>query len=61
VTIGRPDFERDERQMARRYLGADLAERYLTATAEERAAVPNLLVTLEPRRWFAVDYGKMPL
>jgi PPOX class probable F420-dependent enzyme len=59
LTLGEPDFERDERQMARRYLGAELGERYIAATAEERAAVPNWVVVLRPERWFSADYGKM--
>ena len=54
-----PDFEPDERKMAHRYLGRDLGERYILATAEERARVPNVLVSLKPERWFSVDYGKM--
>ena len=59
--LGAPDFERDERDMAHRYIGQDLGDRYLAATADERDRVPNVLVTLEPERWFGVDYGKMPL
>src|SRR5262245_22779991 len=61
VVLGQPDFDRDERQMAHRYLGAGMAERYLAATASERAAIPSVLVSLEPRRWLSVDYGKMAL
>ena len=59
VTLGEPDFERDERQMAHRYLGESLGERYVASTADERAAIPNLLVILKPHRWFSADYGKM--
>jgi nitroimidazol reductase NimA-like FMN-containing flavoprotein (pyridoxamine 5'-phosphate oxidase superfamily) len=59
TSLGEPDFERDERAMAHRYLGLQLGERYLAATAAERAAVPNLLVLLQPERWLSVDYGKM--
>ena len=59
AALGEPDFERDERAMAHRYLGAQMGERYLAATAAERAAAPNVLVSLQPERWLSVDYGKM--
>jgi PPOX class probable F420-dependent enzyme len=59
--LAEPDFDRDERQMARRYLGAEAAERYLAATAAERDAVPSVLVTIEPEHWLSVDYAKMRL
>ncbi|OFV91435.1 MAG: hypothetical protein A3J75_02930 [Acidobacteria bacterium RBG_16_68_9] len=59
VTVGTPDFERDIRQMARRYLGAEMGEMYLQMTADERARAANVLVRLKPERWLSVDYGKM--
>jgi len=56
VTLGEPDWERDVRAVALRYLGDAMGEAYLRATAEEhRGAV---LVTLVPARWLSVDYGK---
>jgi nitroimidazol reductase NimA-like FMN-containing flavoprotein (pyridoxamine 5'-phosphate oxidase superfamily) len=57
VTVGQPDFERDARAMAYRYLGAQMAEMYLQMTAEERTN--SILVTLTPERWITVDYTKM--
>lgn len=57
VTIGVPDFDRDIRAMAYRYLGAELGEMYLRLTADERAN--NILVCLQPERWLTVDYSKM--
>src|SRR5262249_34437934 len=57
ATIGEPDFERDGRQVAHRYLGPQLAEMYLQLTANER--LNSILVTLKPQRWLTVDYTKM--
>lgn len=59
VTLGPPDFERDVRAVAVRYLGPEMAEAYLAMSAEERAADPGVLVQLTPERWLSVDYGKM--
>ena len=56
VTIGVPDYERDIRPTALRYLGPQLGELYLQATAGERAG--SILVTLAPERWLSVDYAK---
>lgn len=58
VTIGEPDFERDARPMAYRYLGEQLGDWYLQATAGERAR-GTILVCLTPERWLSVDYNKM--
>jgi nitroimidazol reductase NimA-like FMN-containing flavoprotein (pyridoxamine 5'-phosphate oxidase superfamily) len=54
--VGAPDFERDVKAMAVRYLGAAMAEMYLSATADERAG--SVLVELVPERWLTVDYAK---
>ncbi len=59
VTIGEPDFERDIRAMAYRYLGEQMGDWYLQTTAEQRASAPPILVTLTPERWYTVDYNKM--
>ena len=59
VTIAAPDYERDVRPMAYRYLGEQLGDWYLQATAEERAR-GTILVRLKPERWLTVDYNKMP-
>jgi nitroimidazol reductase NimA-like FMN-containing flavoprotein (pyridoxamine 5'-phosphate oxidase superfamily) len=59
VTISEPDFARDIRSMAIRYLGEQMGEMYLQMTAAEREASPAILVTLTPERWYAVDYRKM--
>ena len=57
ATFGEPDFERDIRSMAHRYLGEQMGDIYLQATADERAA--NVLITVTPERWWSVDYTKM--
>lgn len=56
VTIGTPDYERDVRAVALRYLGPQMGEIYLAATAAERAG--SILVSLRPAHWLSVDYGK---
>ena len=52
-----PDQERDVRQVALRYLGADLGELYLQATAAENQVA--VAVVVKPERWLTVDYNKM--
>lgn len=54
-----PDYERDVRQVALRYLGQEFGEAYLAMTAAEREREGSVLVTLEPRQWISVDYRKM--
>ena len=56
ATITVPDYERDIRPTALRYLGPQMGETYLRATAAEHAAA--VLVTVKPVRWLTVDYGK---
>jgi nitroimidazol reductase NimA-like FMN-containing flavoprotein (pyridoxamine 5'-phosphate oxidase superfamily) len=51
--------EPDQREMAVRYLGPRLGERYLTATAADRRN--EVLVLLRPERWWSVDFSKMSL
>jgi general stress protein 26 len=57
VTICTPDFERDGRAIAYRYLGQQLGDWYLQSTAAERTN--SILVSLTPQRWLSVDYSKM--
>jgi nitroimidazol reductase NimA-like FMN-containing flavoprotein (pyridoxamine 5'-phosphate oxidase superfamily) len=54
-----PDYERDVRATALRYLGDQMGELYLQMTAEERTREPSVLVELRPERWRSVDYRKM--
>ncbi len=46
----------ERRAMAARYLGAEGAELYLAATAED--AAESIAVRMAPARWRTVDYGK---
>ena len=48
-------LERDRRPLARRYLGAELGDRYIEST---RDLVGNVLVRMRPERWLTVDYAK---
>lgn len=57
ATIGTPDFERDMREMALRYLGEQVGEMYLQMTAGERDGA--ILVSVTPEHWLTVDYSKM--
>ena len=49
------DRERHSRPLAHRYLGRELGDRYVEATAGEGDAV---LVRVRPERWLTVDYAK---
>jgi nitroimidazol reductase NimA-like FMN-containing flavoprotein (pyridoxamine 5'-phosphate oxidase superfamily) len=53
------EVDADQREMAIRYLGVKLGERYLNATAADR--VNEVLVLLRPERWWSVDFSRMPL
>ena len=57
ATFSQPDFERDVRAIAHRYLGEQMGEMYLQMTANER--IDSILVTLTPERWTTVDYNKL--
>jgi PPOX class probable F420-dependent enzyme len=59
VTFAAPDYERDVRAMALRYLGTEAGEAYLAMTAAERARNPEILVELRPARWRSADYRNM--
>ena len=57
ATFGEPDYERDVRQVALRYLGKEMGEMYLAMMAAEPE--PNVLVIMRPERWYSVDYSKL--
>jgi nitroimidazol reductase NimA-like FMN-containing flavoprotein (pyridoxamine 5'-phosphate oxidase superfamily) len=44
------------RDMAYRYLGAEIGDLYLAATAED--AVRNVVFRMAPERWFSADFSK---
>jgi nitroimidazol reductase NimA-like FMN-containing flavoprotein (pyridoxamine 5'-phosphate oxidase superfamily) len=57
--VGSPDYERDVRAVAIRYLGPELGEAYLASTVEDRAAAEEVLVAARPERWWTADFAKM--
>jgi nitroimidazol reductase NimA-like FMN-containing flavoprotein (pyridoxamine 5'-phosphate oxidase superfamily) len=56
VHVGSVDRARDVRPLAHRYLGPELGEQYLAATAA--GAAGEMLVRIRPERWLSVDYRK---
>lgn len=52
--VGRPEWERDVREVAIRYLGTTMGEMYLAATAVAHESA--LLVRLTPERWQTIDF-----
>jgi nitroimidazol reductase NimA-like FMN-containing flavoprotein (pyridoxamine 5'-phosphate oxidase superfamily) len=58
VAVEVADLERDIRPLARRYLGAEMGDRYIEQTRGEFDRVENVLVRMRPERWFTVDYAK---
>jgi PPOX class probable F420-dependent enzyme len=58
VAIEPSDLERDVRPLARRYLGAELGDRYVEATGGEAARDDSVVVRMRPERWLCVDYSK---
>lgn len=54
-TIRPADLETDLRPMARRYLGETGGDRY----AEQSGVTDNVVVSVTPKRWLTVDYGKL--
>ena len=64
VAIAKPDYERDVRAVALRYLGPEAGERYLRSLESQdshREDAEEVLVELTPERWFSVDYTKLGL
>src|SRR5712692_1428936 len=53
VDIEPADVERDRRPLARRYLGAQVGDRYIEKTRSEY--VGNVVVRMRPERWLTVD------
>lgn len=56
VSLEAAQRERDLRPIARRYLGQELGDQYLTATAAQDAG--SVVVRIRPERWLTVDYSK---
>jgi hypothetical protein len=58
ISIAPADPERDVRVLARRYLGRELGDQYVAATAAEPGEDASVRVALRPERWLSVDYSK---
>lgn len=58
VSVEPSDRERDGRVLAHRYLGRELGDRYMEATATDREAGESVVVRVRPERWLSVDYKK---
>lgn len=58
TTIEKPDFERDVRAIAYRYLGREMGERYIVSTEEARRTSPEILVRIRPEGWRSEDFSK---
>jgi nitroimidazol reductase NimA-like FMN-containing flavoprotein (pyridoxamine 5'-phosphate oxidase superfamily) len=58
VAIEPADVERDDRPLARRYLGPLRGDRYIERTRRELGHSENVLVRMLPERWLTVDYTK---
>jgi len=56
VAIEPAGLERHLRPMARRYLGRELGDGYVAATAADREH--SVAVRMRPERWLTVDYRK---
>jgi nitroimidazol reductase NimA-like FMN-containing flavoprotein (pyridoxamine 5'-phosphate oxidase superfamily) len=53
---GAPDFDRDVREVAIRYLGEPMGEAYLAATEEMHKTAK--LLRLKPERWNTADFSR---
>jgi hypothetical protein len=58
VGTGTADLEGDLRPIARRYLGRELGDRYITQAHGEASSEESVLIRMRPERWLTVDYGK---
>jgi nitroimidazol reductase NimA-like FMN-containing flavoprotein (pyridoxamine 5'-phosphate oxidase superfamily) len=56
VSVEPVDVEKDARPLAHRYLGPELGDGYLEATAEQNA--DSQTYRMRPVRWLTVDYSK---
>ena len=61
VTISEPDFERDIRAIATRYLGERGAAGYLGDRTAEQSRADSILVSFRPEAWHTTDYRKLSI
>ncbi len=50
--------ERDEFEMAARYLGKELAHVYVEGTRADPSNRPGIIVTMHPEGWLSTDFSK---
>jgi hypothetical protein len=58
VRIDSSDVERNERPLARRYLGREAGDHYVASAMEGRADDAMIVVEMRPERWLSADYSK---
>ena len=58
VDIDASDVERDERPIARRYLGEERGDHYIESSTDGREPEDMVCVRIRPERWLTVDYSK---
>jgi len=58
VSMRPSDKERDERNMATRYLGPELGDHYIAATKADPTNRPGVIVTMRPEKWITSDFAK---
>jgi nitroimidazol reductase NimA-like FMN-containing flavoprotein (pyridoxamine 5'-phosphate oxidase superfamily) len=59
VATGPVDPEADLRPMARRYLGSEIGDYWMTSVGYPAQASEDILVRMRPERWFALDTSKL--
>jgi hypothetical protein len=58
IRIDPSDVERNERQLAHRYLGPEAGDRYIGSATDDRDDDLMILVRMRPERWLTADYSK---
>ena len=59
VATGPVDPEADLRPIARRYLGTEVGDQWMSSVGYPASASEDILVRMRPERWFALDTGKL--
>jgi nitroimidazol reductase NimA-like FMN-containing flavoprotein (pyridoxamine 5'-phosphate oxidase superfamily) len=59
AVISGPASHAEQRTMARRYLGEDGADRYMSWITASGEVDEQIMIEMTPRSWLTVDYSKM--
>jgi len=59
VALEHPVDEEERRSLAHRYLGSELGEAYIAATAD--AVAGEVVVSIRPERWLSADFARQRL